>query len=386
MGSALKIYFVLGEESGDLLGADLFPALQSKAKLVNTSLNVVGLAGPKLEALGVHSLFPIEEIAVMGFSAVIARLPKIIKRVKQTVADILQQNPDLVVLIDSPEFTHAVGKRVRAKNKNIKIVNYVCPSVWAWRSGRAKKMTTYIDHVLALLPFEPQVLADLGGPPATYVGHPLVGQVAALKQTEADEVGNTSPPKLLILPGSRASEVKRLLEPFGEALSILRERGVEFDAVLPAVPHLKQSILNSVKDWPVPVKVVDSADNDRHFASAQVALAASGTVSLQLALHKVPMTLAYILDPVGRQLQFLVSTWSVALPNLISGWPLVPEDINHNVKPQRIARYLQRLIADTPERVAQMAGFDVVAKNMATKKAPAETAAEAIFNQLGLPT
>jgi len=275
MMKPIKIYFVLGEESGDALGADLLPALVAQSIKTGAQLEVIGLAGPKLETLGVKSLFTIEEIAVMGFSAVIARLPNIIRRVKQTVADILQNNPDLVVLIDSPEFTHAVGKRVRAKNKTIKIVNYVCPSVWAWRAGRAKKMTTYVDHVLTLLPFEPQVLAELQGPPATYVGHPLVAQVADTKSPGDRRDSNQNAPILLVLPGSRSSEIKRLLDPFGETLTILRQRGVKFDAVLPAVPHLKQTISDTVKDWPVSVQVVDSKDNDLHFASAYAALAAS---------------------------------------------------------------------------------------------------------------
>ena len=382
MMKPIKIYFVLGEESGDALGTDLLPALVAQSIKTGAQLEVIGLAGPKLETLGVKSLFTIEEIAVMGFSAVIARLPNIIRRVKQTVADILQNNPDLVVLIDSPEFTHAVGKRVRAKNKTIKIVNYVCPSVWAWRAGRAKKMTTYVDHVLTLLPFEPQVLAELQGPPATYVGHPLVAQVADTKSPGDRRDSNQNAPILLVLPGSRSSEIKRLLDPFGETLTILRQRGVKFDAVLPAVPHLKQTISDTVKDWPVSVQVVDSKDNDLHFASAYAALAASGTVSLQLALHKIPMTLAYILDPIARRFTFLVSSWTVVLPNLISGWPLVPEDMNHAVKPQRMARQLERLLVDTPERAAQLSGFAVIVSKMATKKAPADTAAEAIFKLL----
>jgi len=275
-----------------------------------------------------------------------------------------------------------LGKRVRAKNKTIKIVNYVCPSVWAWRAGRAKKMTTYVDHVLTLLPFEPQVLAELQGPPATYVGHPLVAQVADTKSPGDRRDSNQNAPILLVLPGSRSSEIKRLLDPFGETLTILRQRGVKFDAVLPAVPHLKQTISDTVKDWPVSVQVVDSKDNDLHFASAYAALAASGTVSLQLALHKIPMTLAYILDPIARRFTFLVSSWTVVLPNLISGWPLVPEDMNHAVKPQRMARQLERLLVDTPERAAQLSGFAVIVSKMATKKAPADTAAEAIFKLL----
>jgi len=374
----LKIYFVLGEESGDSLAADLLPALRTKVEAGGMVLIPVGLSGPKLGALGVKSLFDIDEIAVMGLSAVVARLPNIVRRVKQTVRDILAHKPDVVVLIDSPDFTHAVAKRVRRQAPDLPIVNYICPSVWAWRSSRATKMRDYIDHVLAILPFEPQVLSDLGGPAATYIGHPLARHIVSLTRAPAD--GESRPGKLLILPGSRMSEVKRLLPVFGETLDVLVSRGVAFHPVIPAVPHLKAYIASQTANWSVRPAIVDSANNDTEFASARAALAASGTVSLQLALHRVPMAVAYILDPLAKPLAKLVRSWTVSLPNLIADWPVVPEDLNDHVRPQRLARTVERLLLETPERKAQLAGFEHIINKMKTPQAPAEQAAAIIVD------
>lgn len=380
MTQVLKVAVILGEASGDNLAADLWPVLGAEAERRGKSLEFCGLAGPRMEAMGHRSLFDIEEIAVMGFSAVIGRLPKIVRRVYQTVSHVRAEGPDLVLLIDSPDFTHAVAKRLRPHLPGVPIINYVCPSVWAWRSGRAAKMRAYVDHVLALLPFEPKVLAELGGPSATYVGHPLKGKIRPPRPDDPFAGGRK--PKLLVLPGSRSGEIKRLLGVFGRTLVTLRERGVEFDALLPAVPHLKEAISNEVANWSVPVRVAESADNERLFEEADAALAASGTVALELAVYRVPMALAYKLDPVARPFAGLVSTWSAALPNLIAGWLLVPEEFNESVKPERLARRVERLLADTPERRAQVEGFNAVAQNMQTDRPTAEIATQAIFDVL----
>ena len=380
MTAPLSIYFVLGESSGDGLGADLLPVLKARAEDSGREIAPLGLAGPRLTAQGVSSLFDIEDIAVMGISAVLARMPTIIKRVRQTVQHIVEAEPDLVLLIDSPDFTHAVAKRVRKQLPSVPIVKYVCPSVWAWRSGRAAKMREFCDHVLALLPFEPQVMDELGGPPTTYVGHPLAQQI----ETAKAPLDLTQPAQLLVLPGSRSSEIKRLLPLFGETLMLLRNAGVTFEVLLPAVPHVRSLIEEGTKNWAVPVRIIDSSDNERTFGAVHAALAASGTVSLELALHRVPMTLAYKLDPLARQAMPFMKTWSVALPNLIAGWPLVPEDLNDLVIPQRMARTLGRLLTDTPERRAQLEGFSKVSAALATDTPSADIATDVIFGLLGL--
>jgi lipid-A-disaccharide synthase len=374
----LKIYLVLGEESGDKLGADLVPALQQQAKAAGLELEFVGLAGPRLQELGVKSIFDIEDIAVMGFTAVIARLPTIVRRVYKTVSDIKRQKPDIIVLIDSPDFTHAVAKRVKKKMPDVPVVNYICPSVWAWRSGRARKMRAYIDHVLAILPFEPKALEDLDGPPGTYIGHPLARQIAALPKVKPPKPDNT----LLVLPGSRRGELKRMLALYGEALTILRNRGVDFHPVLPAVTRLTDTIKEQVADWPVQPQIVDSSQNAESFAAARVALATSGTVVLELGLHGVPTLVCYRLDPIGRMLAGLITTWSGVLPNLILDRVFVPEEHNEMVTPHRLARYLERLMQDSLERQVQTEGFAELTKAMKTKRPPGELAAEIILNHV----
>ena len=372
----LKIYFVLGEESGDALGADLLPYLKTQAEKLGRKVQLDGLAGDKLSAAGQNSLFDIDDIAVMGITAVVARLPTIIKRVKQTVADIVEKKPDVIVLIDSPDFTHAVAKRVRKQLPTVSIVNYVCPSVWAWRQSRANSMRAYVDHVLAILPFEPKALADLGGPAATYVGHPLVQDISS---TQSSLPLLSTKPVVLVLPGSRGSEVKRMLKPFGETLHILQRRGNEFQAVIPTVSRMRQRIEQETANWLVKPMIVDSEDNEDTFAQAHVALATSGTVTLELALHNVPMTVAYILDPIATVFSSLIKIWSPSLPNLITDKLLVPEEFNKMVDPQRLARYLEELMANGAARKRQLAGFKEVAKTMKTKQPPGELAAEVIL-------
>ncbi|MEP1208366.1 MAG: lipid-A-disaccharide synthase [Rhizobiaceae bacterium] len=377
MSNVLNVYLVLGEESGDKLAADLAPVLQKQAEKAGFEVKFSGLAGNRMTEQGMNSLFDIEDIAVMGISAVLVRLPTIIRRVYQTVSDIIAKKPDVIVLIDSPDFTHAVAKRVRRKLPDTPIINYICPSVWAWRSGRAAKMSAYIDHVLAILPFEPKVLKDLGGPEATYIGHPLARQIAALpaRKNQTADLSDT----LLILPGSRRGELKSMLEIYGKTLTILQQRGVQFQAILPAVPHLKAQLQRDTAAWQVKPKIVDSADNQTTFASARAAIATSGTVALELALHKVPMVMAYRIDPLARLFAGLITTWSAVLPNLVLDRVLVPEEHNEMVIPDRMARYLERLLADSPERSSQMKGFNQLQKAMKTKQPPAELAAEIIL-------
>ena len=375
------VYFVLGEESGDALGVDLFNALQHNAKNKNLDVQVVGLAGERLTKAGVNSLFDINDISVMGISAVLARLPKIVMRVQQTIADIVKKSPDIVVLIDSPDFTHAVAKRVRRKLPNVPIIGYVCPSVWAWRPGRAVKMKAYVDHMLTILPFEPDALTRLQGPPATYVGHPASQRIRALR-SKPGTLPAQEPPTLLILPGSRSSEVEKMLPLYGQTLDVLRQRGVKFTAVLPAVARLREKIEGETANWSVRPTIVDAALNDQTFANSHAALATSGTVSLELALHRVPTVAAYRLDRIARMFSHLVTVWTSILPNLIADRIVVPEEHNETVIPERLARRLERLLTNTVERKAQMAGFEEVIELMKTKRRPGELAAEVIFNHI----
>jgi len=323
---------------------------------------------------------------VMGVSAVLARLPTIIRRVYQTVAAIEKERPDLVVLIDSPDFTHAVAKRVRKKLPTIPIIDYVCPSVWAWRQGRARKMTAYIDHVLALLPFEPRVLKELGGPDATYVGHRLVGDANANEISgESDHGEICDPPTLLVLPGSRRGELKALLNVFGETVDYLHQRGQKFKCIIPAVPRLADEIREKTASWTVKPQIIsETFDKQAAFKKATAALAVSGTISLELAMAGVPMVLAYKLDTILRPFGFLIKTWSAALPNLVADYVVVPEEVNETASSGRLARQLERLLSDTPERRAQIAGLEFVKRTMQVDQPPGKKAAGVIFNYLKL--
>ncbi len=379
-----KIFFVIGEASGDALGADLLQALNRKSANSGIEIIPVGIAGERMSALGMRSIFDVSEIAVMGIVDVLARLPRIIKRVLNTVAAVENEKPDLVVLIDSPDFTHAVAKRVRKKLPNLPIINYVCPSVWAWRQGRARNMAVYVDHVLALLPFEPAALKALDGPPATYVGHRLVREMQGFAD-ENRNAPNGDLPVLLVLPGSRKGELKSLLSTFGDTVGFIHNRGGRFHCIIPAVTHLEEEIRQKTGNWAVkPEIVTGDAQKLDAFRQATAALAVSGTVSLELALAGVPMVLAYKLDAMARPFGFLIKTWSAALPNLIADYVVVPEEVNETATKGRLGRLLERLLIDTPERQAQLAGLATVVKKMQTDEVPGDKCAGIILQHLGV--
>ncbi len=379
----LKIYFVVGEQSGDDLGAGIMAAFAKSAITVQP----VGLGGPRLAEYGLNSLFDISQLSVMGVTAVLARLPSLVSRVYEVVKDVNREIPDVLVIIDSPDFTHAVAKRVRKSNPSIPIINYVCPSVWAWRQGRARKMVGYIDLVLALLPFEPKLLAELGGPPATFVGHPLAQKVidnAENSKKKQPAKGKKEPPMLAMLPGSRSSEISRLLPIFAGTLSLLEERGNTIEATMLAVPHLESQIRDAVAGWRI-APTIACGDNAKEqlFSNADIALAASGTVTLELAVYRVPMVATYLLDPVASQLQRWVGAWTASLPNLIADYPFVPERFNEFAKAGNLARSIERLIGDTPERQAQERGIERVAKRMKCDRPAGEAAMAEILRICG---
>ena len=374
----LSVYFVLGEESGDALGSQIMLALRERMP----DIRFHGLGGHRMERLGLKSLFDVSTISVMGLSAVVARLPVIVRRIRETADDIARIRPDVVVLIDSPDFTHRVAKRVRTRVPDAKIIKVVCPSVWAWRPGRARKMRAYIDHVLALLPFEPKVLAELGGPPATYIGHPMVRRFEGISIPRHDTVSQER--VLLLLPGSRRTEVRMLLPDFRKVLEILAERGTSFRAVLPAVPHLEAEIRTEIASWPVKPEIVSGEDAKLEaFRSADAALAASGTVLLELALFRVPVISIYRLDRLMHMVRFLIYGWSAALPNLVADEAIVPERVGDMVRPGWLARALEALLRNGPERQAQLDGFDRVAEILNRSEPAAEIAARVILEISG---
>ena len=241
------------------------------------------------------SLFPIEELSIIGLPPWSRQLPKILRLIRQTADAVIAAAPDMLVIIDSPDFTHRVARRVRAQAPEIPIVDYVSPSVWAWRPGRARAMRAYVDHVLALLPFEPEAYRRLDGPPCSYVGHPLTEQLGRCGPSRtSSKRRDGEPPVLLVLPGSRRSEIRHHMAVFGVALDGCRPKASRSKLVLPTMPHLQEAIAAGAEDLAVqPHIVVGESEKRAAFRIARAALAKSGTVTLELALAGVPMVTAY---------------------------------------------------------------------------------------------
>ncbi|MFD2057933.1 lipid-A-disaccharide synthase [Mesorhizobium calcicola] len=379
---ALKVAIVAGEESGDLLGADIVRSLK---QATGREVQLVGLGGRHLQALGLVSPFDAGEIALMGFSAILRDLPRLMRRIGQLAKTVADEKPDCLITIDSPDFSLRVARKVRAANPSIPIIHYVCPSVWAWRPGRAVAMKPYVDHILCILPFEVKELERLGGPPGTYVGHRLTHDAGVLGAAKAQDLPRDLAADrvktLLVLPGSRRGEVRRLLDPFGETVSMLRARGHRLRLLLPTVPHVADLVRSSVNRWDEkPEIIVDPQRKWQAFGKADAALIASGTVSLELALAGVPMVSCYRVDPVVRVVApYLLSVWSALLPNLIADRALVPEFYNEYVKPNNLARQLEALFADSGMRAWQKQGFAEIARRMATDKPSGEIAAQVVM-------
>jgi lipid-A-disaccharide synthase len=375
----LTIFLIATEESGDRLGGQLMKALRERVP----DASFAGVGGRDMAAQGLTSLFPIEDVSIMGLTSIPRRLPMILRRIREATAAVLQARPDVLVIIDSPDFTHRVARRVRKAAPSIPIVDYVSPSVWAWRPGRARAMRRYIDHVLALLPFEPQAHRDLGGPPCTYVGHPLVQQLDTLRPNAAELARReTFPPVLLVLPGSRRSEIRHHMQAFGDTLGRLVADGTTFDLILPTTPHLRDSVEAALRDWPIlPRVVTGEAEKRAAFRIARAALAKSGTVTLELALAGVPMVTAYrgtaIEAWVARR---MVRIPTVILANLVIGETVIPEFMQEDCVAENLVPALRDVLGDTPARRRQIEAFGRLDGIMTTgTRNPSQIAADIVL-------
>jgi lipid-A-disaccharide synthase len=380
----LRLFVVAGEHSGDALGAKLMQRLNEDAR---GRFRYLGVGGPLMQQHGLVSQFPLSDVAVMGPLSILPRLPRIVSRVYRTVGAALSAEPDAVVIIDSPEFTHPIAKRIRRRRPDIPIIDYVSPSVWAWRPGRAKKMRRYVDHVLALLPFEPEAHQRLGGPPCTYVGHPLIERlpyIRALDTTPLAERLMAAPgqPVLVVLPGSRRSEVSRMMAPFGATLTALRLRGVAPVVVVPVVDSVRDLVLAGAASWPIVPTLVDGDDDKfRAFKLADAALAASGTVTLELGLAGTPMVVAYHLDRVAWSLRFLAKAPSIVLANLVLGENAFPEFLQEAANGESLADALVPLLSATDIRQRQVDALARIPDKMLLDgTTPSEAAARIVLN------
>ncbi|MBS0535450.1 MAG: lipid-A-disaccharide synthase [Proteobacteria bacterium] len=377
----LCVYLVAGEESGDRLGAALIRALRR----ARPDIEFQGVGGSHMADEGVPSLFPLGELAIIGFAAIARSLPAILTRIAQTADAVIAAQPDLLVVIDSPEFTHRVARKVRARAPQIPIVDYVCPSVWAWRPGRAKAMRAYIDRVLALLPFEPDAMARLGGPPTDFVGHPLAEQVHELRPDGGPQSRLAGPAMLLVMPGSRSGEIRRLAAVFGAALGQLAAKAGPFDVVVPTVPRLEAVVREAVAYWPVPARIVtETAEKHGAFRRARVALTKSGTSTLELALAGVPMVAAYKVSRLEEWVaRALIKVPSVILANLVLGTNIVPEYLQGGCTAESLATALAPLMSDTPERRRQVEAFAGLDRIMGLGQgAPSDRAAAIVLAKL----
>ena len=386
----LTIFIVAGEHSGDVLGGALMRQLLVRRK---GQIRFIGVGGEAMEAHGLTSLFPLADIAVMGPKAIFKALPRLVRRVYQTVSAGVAASPDIIIIIDSPEFTHPVARRLRRKLPHTPIINYVCPSVWAWRPRRAKKMTRYVDRVLTLLPFEPAALQRLGGPTGTYIGHPLserqawIAEIDSHAWEERFEL-NRKQPALIVLPGSRRSEVEQLLPIFGETITRLHNDGYSCQLLMPCVPHLRARVVELSKDWPMPRHFIEGEEAKfGAFKIARAALAASGTVTLELGVAGTPMVVAYRVDAIAARLRFLMKVQSVVLANLVLVENAFPELLQEDCNAEQLSTAVKALLDDTPERAAQLKALTELSEKMKpTNKPPSVQAADVVMEYAkGMP-
>jgi lipid-A-disaccharide synthase len=336
---ARNIFLVATEESGDRLGASLMKVLRQR---LGGAVRFDGVGGRSMMQEGLSSLFPIEELSIIGLAAIAKRLPTILRRIRETADAVTEASSDILVIIDSPDFTHRVARRVRARNPAIPII-------------------------------EPEQYRRLGGPPCSYVGHPLIEQVATLRPGPAEQQRrDRQPPVLLVLPGSRRSEIRHHLAIFGAALGRLRALGIAFEPVLPTMPHLEQTVRAGVKSWPVAPRVVlGEADKRAAFRIAHAALAKSGTVTLELALAGVPMVAAYRAGAAEAWiLQRAINVSSIILANLVIGENVVPEFLQNDCSPEKLGQALRDVLTDSALRRRQVEAFAGIDRIMATGDQP----------------
>ncbi|WP_126977200.1 lipid-A-disaccharide synthase [Frigidibacter oleivorans] len=356
--SGPRLFLIAGEASGDGLGAALMAGMRQLAP----ETAFAGVGGPAMQAEGLASLFPMEELSVMGLAEVLPRYFDLKRRIAEVAAAVIAAKPDALIGIDSPDFCLRVAALVRQADPGQRIMHYVAPSVWAWRPGRAAKMARHVDHVLALLPFEPPYM-QAAGMTCDFVGHPVVAEpLATPEQAAAFRAAHgiaADAPLVLALPGSRRGEVTRLAPRFDESLMRLRDRVPEMRVVLPTVRGVSAMVRAMAARWPVAPVVVERPEDKRAaFAAADLALAASGTVSLELAANATPMVIAYDMAWATRMLlERMVRLDTVTLVNLVSETRAVPEFLGTRCRPDLIAPALVRLADDGGGREEQMAAM-----------------------------
>ncbi|WP_458096508.1 lipid-A-disaccharide synthase [Roseomonas sp. WA12] len=379
-GQPPLLYLVAGEASGDVLGARLIARLRER----RPDLAFAGIGGERMAEQGVDSLFPMRELALMGILEVLPNLRSLARRMDEAVAEITTRRPAALITIDSPGFALRLARRV--KPMGIPVIHYVAPQVWAWRQGRVKEMAHRLDRILALLPFEPPFF-ERAGIPVTFVGHPVLesgadrGNAARFRATHG--IGPEER-VVLVMPGSRRTEIRRLLPIFGEALRLLSARIPGLRPVVPLAGPVEASVREAASGWsPAPILLRGLEEKHDAYAAAAVGLIKSGTSSLEVAMAGVPMAVAYRVNPVTAAIaRRLVKVRYASIVNLLADAPVIPEFIQQDCRPDRLAAELERLLADGPEAKAQREGFARVMSLLLPPGAgsPSEAAALAVLD------
>ena len=347
MAEPIRLFVLAGEASGDRIGADLVRRLRER-----TTVELSGVGGAELTGEGLRSLFPMSDLSVMGWSDVLVRLPLLLWRARQVAEAIIRDQPDVAVLIDSQVFVRVVAERVRKAGARLPMLLYVAPTVWAWAPERAAKLSPVFDEVLAVLPFEPGVMAKLGGPPTSYVGHPALTR-QAMRETQPERG------PFLLLPGSRVGELRRHMDLMRTAVEVLRAHPRVSRFVLPTLGSLQDRLVAEVAEWPESVEVVTDAARDTAFAGAVGAFAVSGTVTLELAMAGVPMVVTYVADRgQAKRYRQLEKPPMAALPNIVAGREIAPELLFvGEVDRARVAPALLGLLDDPAVIPTQLTAF-----------------------------
>ncbi|WP_342075831.1 lipid-A-disaccharide synthase [Yoonia sp. SS1-5] len=346
----MRVFVIAGEPSGDKLGA----AMMAGLKALQGDVPFDGVGGPLMQAEGLVSRFPMDELSVMGLAEILPKYRALKARIRQMAEAIVASRPDVLITIDSPDFCLRVARLVKAVS-DIPTVHYVAPTVWAWRAGRAAKMAQHIDHVLALFPFEPPYM-QAAGMGCDFVGHPVVAEPVASAAAVAELA--IADPVVMLLPGSRKGEVSRLADRFGEAAALIAKERPAARFVIPTTQGVYDLVQTRVGGWTVPVTVLAPGDARRaaFFKRADVALAASGTVSLELAANATPMVIAYDMAWLSRVIiSRMLKVDTVTLVNLVSETRVIPEFIGAACQPEPIARAVLELLDNPGAQQAAMA-------------------------------
>jgi lipid-A-disaccharide synthase len=355
----LNLMLVCGEPSGDLLGGQLMSGLKV---VTGGNVRFTGVGGAAMEAQGLKSLFPLDATAVMGLREVVPKIPAILARVRETCDFAISTRPDAVVLIDSPDFTHRIAQRLKHLDPSIRTVNYVAPQVWASRAYRARKMARYFDLVLALLPFEAPFFEKYGLR-SVFVGHPVIeraDKIAGGAAFRARRGIGSDVPLLALLPGSRTNEIRFILPVFRDAVAMIAARVPGLVTVLPTIPHVAARVRAGTGNWPTPLHIIEGEDEKfAAFDAADAALAASGTVTTELALARKPMVVGYRAGWVTYALASLVmNVRYITLINILLGREAVPEFLQARCTPDNLADAVVKLFNDKDAKGHELADLD----------------------------